>query len=380
MTILIHTADWHLGKTFHSQTSDAAQQERLHQARFAAIETLGDVSRKAGAAAVLVAGDVFHTSEVSDRSVVAALDAIGRIALPVIVIPGNHDHGGPGSVWDRSTFRDQRQRRAPNLVVLTGPPCVHQVDDIDILAVPIMDRFQTVRLRDLSEIASGDRPRVGLVHAPVGSFDEDGSGRALSMDGAEALNLAYLALGDYHRQQTVPNVPMPTWYAGTHEPDNFLSHHQIGGRQGGCLRVEVERGRPTQVSPLALPDGLNWTRIAAPLRSDADIDRLEADLRALSGGRAHRALCRIDVDGSELGFAASSRFRILITTLAPEFELLAVQGAVREAPSDSELAELTGHSGLVGRAAEQLHRLINDPTRASVAREALARLHRQGRG
>ena len=380
MTVLIHTADWHLGKTFHSQTSDSAQQERLRQARFAAIETLGVASRAVGAAAVLVAGDVFHTSEVSDRVVVAALDVIGRIALPVIVIPGNHDHGGPGSVWDRPTFRDQRDKRAPNLVVLTGPPCVHQVGDVDIFAIPIMDRFQAVRLKDLSEIAMSDRPRVGLVHAPVGSFDEDGSGRALGTDGAESLKLAYLALGDYHRQQEVPGLPMPTWYAGTHEPDNFPSHHQVGGRIGGCLRVEVESGRPAQVSPLALSEGLHWTRIAAPLRGDADLDKLEADLRALSAGRAHRALCRIDIDGSELGFAASSRFRNLIEVLGPEFELLAVQGAVREAPSDTELTELTGRAGLVGRAAEQLHHLIADPARAAVAREALARLHRQGKG
>ena len=57
MTVLIHTADWHLGKTFHSQASDVAQQERLRQARFAAIEALGIASRAAGAAAVLVAGD-----------------------------------------------------------------------------------------------------------------------------------------------------------------------------------------------------------------------------------------------------------------------------------------------------------------------------------
>ena len=380
MTVLIHTADWHLGKTFHSQTSDAAQQERLRQARFTAVETLGVASRAAGAAAVLVAGDVFHTSEVSDRVVVAALDAIGRIALPVIAIPGNHDHGGPGSVWDRPSFRDQRDKRAPNLVVLTGAPCVHQVGDIDVLAVPIMDRFQAVRLKDLSEIAISDRLRVGLVHAPVGSFDEDGSGRALGTDGAESLKLAYLALGDYHRQQEVPGLTMPTWYAGTHEPENFPSHHQMGGRTGGCLRVEVVPGRPTVVTSLPLPDGLNWTRIAAALRSDADIDRLEADLRALSGGRAHRALCSIDVDGSELGFAASSRFKTLIALLTPEFELLAVQGAVREAPSDTELADLTSRAGLVGRAAERLHHLIADPARASVAREALARLHRQGKG
>jgi len=377
MTIFIHTADWHLGKTFHAQAADPARQERLRLTRFAAIESLGAAARAAGAAAVLVAGDVFHTSAVDDRTVVAALDAIGRIGLPVVAIPGNHDHGGPGSVWERPIMREQRERRAPNLTVLLGEPCAHRVGDIDVLAIPIMDRFQAVRLRDLASVAAGDRPRIGLVHAPVDAFSEVDGGRALATDGAEALGLAYLALGDYHRQQAVTDLPMVAWYAGTHEPDNFPSHHQAGMRQGGCLRVEVS-SQGLAVTPLRLDDGLCWARLAAPLRGDADLDRLEADLSSLSTGRAQRTLCRVEVEGSELSFAASARFRALIDRLAPNFELLAVDGAIREAPSDSELAGLTARSGLVGSAAERLYRLIEDPAQAPIARAALARLHRHG--
>ena len=157
MTVLIHTADWHLGKTFHAQSADPARQERLCQARFAAIDALGVAAREAGAVAVLVAGDVFHTSAVTDRVVVAALDAIGRISLPVIAIPGNHDHGGPGSVWQRPILHEQRERRAPNLIMVLGGPCVHHVGEVDVLAVPIMDRFQAVRLGDLAPHATGEQ-------------------------------------------------------------------------------------------------------------------------------------------------------------------------------------------------------------------------------
>lgn len=379
MTVLIHSADWHLGKTFYRHAADPERQQKLRQARFSAVEALGAVAEAEGASAVLVAGDVFHSNEVSDRVVVAGLDAIGRIGISVVAIPGNHDSGGAGSVWERPSLREHLQRRAPNLVILQGAPCIHRIGDVDVIALPVMERFQAVRLRDLAPLVDQLRPSVGLVHASLGEFDEDGSGRSLDLQEGESLGLAYLAMGDYHRRQAISGLPYPAWYSGTHEPDNFPSHRQTGLRAGGCLRIEISGDHKADVRPLDLRDGMRWIRIKSLLRGEEDLDRLEAELSDLALGRAQRTLCCIDVADSELGFAGIHRLRRLQDRLEPNFELLSFEGEVREAPTGDELGELSGRPGLPGLAAQRLQKLAGDPVLGPLALAALARLHRSVR-
>ena len=379
MTVLIHTSDWHLGKTFYRQAADPERQQKLRQERFRAVEALGAAAEAEGAAAVLVAGDVFHSNEVSDRVIVAALDAIGRIGIPVVAIPGNHDSGGAGSVWERPSLRDQLQKRAPNLVVLQGGPCLHRVGDVDVLALPVMERFQAVRLRDLAPLVDQLRPSVGLVHASVGEFDEDGGGRSLDLHEGDSLGLAYLAMGDYHRRQAIPGLPYPSWYSGTHEPDNFPSHRQTGLRAGGCLRIEISGHENADVRSLDMGGGMRWIRLRALLRGEEDLDRLEAELSDHASGRAQRTMCCVDVADSELGFAGMQRLRQLQARLEPDFELLSFEGEVREAPTGEELGALSEFPGLPGLAAQRLQEISADPVRGALALAALARLHRSVR-
>jgi adenine-specific DNA glycosylase len=65
---------------------------------------------------VVLSGDI--TQRARPAQFQAARDFVRRLGAPVLAIPGNHDHGGPGSLWHRAEFERQRQRRAPNLQVL----------------------------------------------------------------------------------------------------------------------------------------------------------------------------------------------------------------------------------------------------------------------
>jgi DNA repair exonuclease SbcCD nuclease subunit len=42
---------------------------------------------------------------VTKATVSSACAAIGSLRIPVFVIPGNHDHGGPDSLWEGIAFR-----------------------------------------------------------------------------------------------------------------------------------------------------------------------------------------------------------------------------------------------------------------------------------
>ena len=98
---LLHTADWQLGKPF--QHLPATLPPLLREARFAAVRThrrtRDDATRLA---AVLVAGDMFDSNLVPERTIVQALAAMRGFAGPWVLLPGNHDarsRKGSGAGW-----------------------------------------------------------------------------------------------------------------------------------------------------------------------------------------------------------------------------------------------------------------------------------------
>lgn len=372
MTTLLHTADWHLGKSFHRFAEAPGLQAELRRARLDAIDRLGVAAREVGAAAILVAGDVFHTSEVDDQVVVAALDRIGRLGVPVVAIPGNHDHAGPGTIWQRPTFARHCERLAPNLqVVLDAPRCV-PIGDVDVVAAPVLQRLHRQSLAALGAVGSRQGcARVGLVHGACHEFAEDDASRALDLAGEARAELSYLALGDYHRQQRVAGLHCPAAYAGSHEPDGFPSHHQAGERTGTCLVVEIAGPGRVQVRPMPLAGGLRWVRLVRALQDDAALAVFAAELQELAAGRVQSTLVSLDLDGSRLGYAAARRLDELCSELRPLYLHLERQGEVALQPSADELQAMQGWPGLAGLAAQRLQAQAEGD---AIAPLALARL------
>jgi len=82
---LLHTSDWHLGRTLHGV--DLLE----HQAVY--LDHLVELTRSEGVDAVLVAGDVYDRAVPPVEAVVLLSDTLARLAehACVIVTPGNHD-------------------------------------------------------------------------------------------------------------------------------------------------------------------------------------------------------------------------------------------------------------------------------------------------
>lgn len=383
MIRLLHTADWHLGKTFSTRTEDPARQERLRAMRFQQVAAVGRLAQVEGAAAVLVAGDLFHTRTPEPRCVIQALEAIGTIGVPVVAIPGNHDHEGPGSVWESPLWREQQGRLAPNLIVLSGGPQARVVAGVAVLALPVARRRQNLALQALEAPAAGlppGLPRIGLVHASCGGFAEAEPGPGLDTAGLARLGLAGLALGDYHRQQEVPDLGLPAWYAGTHEPDGFPAAGQDGAVQGGCLRLELTAGQPAVFTPQRLSGGLHWVRRRRQLRDLAAVESLLGGLQDLCQGLLQHLVLQLDLLGSELDLAGQNRLRQGLERLDPLCESCTWDPQqIGLIPGPAELAALQARSGLSGAAATRLLALQEngDPATRRLARAALIRLHRQ---
>ncbi|MFJ7908685.1 exonuclease SbcCD subunit D [Kitasatospora sp. NPDC096204] len=83
---LLHTSDWHLGRSFH--------RESLHDAQRAFLDHLVAVVRSEGVDAVLVAGDVYDRALPGLEAVAMFDDVLHRLAdlgVPTVFISGNHD-------------------------------------------------------------------------------------------------------------------------------------------------------------------------------------------------------------------------------------------------------------------------------------------------
>ena len=116
----LHTADWQIGKPFRNIT-DPQKRFRLQQQRILSVSRIAAVAEEHNVDAVLVAGDLFDSSTVPSAVVMEVLEVIGSMNRPVLVIPGNHDHGGAGGVWQRQDVQRQLKERAPLMQLLLKP-------------------------------------------------------------------------------------------------------------------------------------------------------------------------------------------------------------------------------------------------------------------
>ncbi|WP_370944533.1 exonuclease SbcCD subunit D [Amycolatopsis sp. cg5] len=83
---LLHTSDWHLGRTFHGADLLAEQQ--------AVLEHLAEVVADERVDVVLVAGDVYDRAVPSAEAVRVAAQALARLheaGAHIVLTPGNHD-------------------------------------------------------------------------------------------------------------------------------------------------------------------------------------------------------------------------------------------------------------------------------------------------
>lgn len=287
MIRFLHTADLQLGMPFNKVPGDRGAQLRTW--RFEAIDRCVTLAHQQDAAFILVAGDVFDDNTVDDRVVIQACARFATSRVPVIAIPGNHDHGGPGSVWHRRAFVENRPA---NLTVLEQQePMVLAQGRVVLLPAPLLHRQvrgdTTVHWsRELGRSLAPDAVRIGLAHGSVTDFGGEGQNQ-IDPRRAEQADLDYLALGDWHGTR---EIGRRTWYAGTPEPTGFRDNNA-----GNALVVSAGRAEVPRVTPVPIGQG-RWVRHDADLHSTADVHGLEGWLASLDAPL--QTLVRLELRGA----------------------------------------------------------------------------------
>jgi len=289
----LHTSDWQLGMTRAFLTSEASP--RFSQARIDAIAVLGRLAAEHEAKFIVVAGDVFESSQISRETLVRTLEALKRVPVPVFLLPGNHDPLDGASIFSTKEFRD-----APDHVIVIRdqtPIPVPGAEGVEVVGSPWRTKHPNADL--CAELAAALDPapagvtRIAVCHGQTDNLSPDASQPAI-IDLASAgvaireNRFHYLALGDRHSVTPAGDTGR-VWYSGAPVATDFVEEDP-----NQALLVDVEAGR-CEVTPLAVGD---WHFVAEHFTvNDADdVERFRTWLDELPG--KERTAVKVGFTGS----------------------------------------------------------------------------------
>lgn len=276
---VLHTADFHAGKTLRGYD----RTPEIHEA----LQEIAGLARSEKADAVLVAGDLFDGVNPSADAEAAVFEFFLRLkeaGIPSAVIAGNHD-----SASRLQSLAGLLNWVGAGVVAQPSNNLSHMVRHLEtangrlvVGALPYLSERRLVKTADLWGADAGlwrQKYREGMEHfllALAGQFEvgavnmlmlhatfdgavASGSDRGVKFDlehhytlGSQQIPAAtqYVALGHVHKPQTVSGSPL-TCYSGSILQLDFGE----GGEKKQVNLVEVEVGKPAQLHALPLVSG-----------------------------------------------------------------------------------------------------------------------------
>lgn len=298
---ILHTADWHLGKTIEGRDRQTEQEQCIGE--------ICDIAEQEGVDLVLIAGDVFQSPNPSAAAEELFYNALDRLAdhgrRGVVVIAGNHDSperlcaaqpladrlgitlvGLPVDElqpWSGTAAKVRRVACGPSWLELAVPNCEHNAV---IIALPYPSEGRLRRLvaqslaesalqqgyhdwiagtmRQLSAHYRTDTVNLATSHIYVKGGIESGLDSETPIQqigGAYAVDPAvfppgaqYVALGHLHRPQAVAGHAAPIRYAGSPLAYSFAET----GYTKSVVLADIKPGKAAVIReiPLSAPKPL----------------------------------------------------------------------------------------------------------------------------
>lgn len=259
---LLHTSDWHLGRSFHGVGLLGAQAEY--------VDHLVELVRSEALDAVLVSGDVYDRALPAPDAVALLSEAVTRIidaGARVVISSGNHDSA------IRLGFASELLADA-GLHIRTDPARIGEpvlLDDVAIHPLPylepasssvgdllgVTERSHTAVLRAAMDRVRTDLARRGprsvvMAHCFANGGASSDSERDISSGGVGMVpaelfeGVGYAALGHLHGQQRVAETVR---YSGSPVAMSFSEAHQVKG----SLLVDLDADGTARVESVPAP-------------------------------------------------------------------------------------------------------------------------------
>ena len=207
--VVVHSSDLHVD---HDYTA------RLHGGDgTAGLGCVLDAARDLAADVVLLAGDTFDSHRVPQSLIEQAAAVIGASALPVVILPGNHDPAIASAIYRGGPLATVKNL---HVIGVTHDEAVPFPDlSLEVWGRPHRDYddmipFETVRARQtrwLIAMAHGHyEPKPDRSIGPRPSW-------LIGDDDIAATGADYVALGHWNRAVRVGNGVVPAYYSGSPE-------------------------------------------------------------------------------------------------------------------------------------------------------------------
>ena len=269
---LLHAADLHLDSAFRGLTGEKALQRRRESRVL--LDAMAELVRERNVDAVLLSGDLFDGDAVYRETLEHLGRALGTMACPVFIAPGNHD-----PYHSRSPYR---QVDWPDNVHLFADPHITYFELPEHNCVIYGAAFTDVCRED--HILHGftapaeDRLQIMCLH---GDLNEGPYGPVTEAEIAMS-GLDYLALGHVHQYSGLQKAGS-TYYAYPGCPEG-RGFDELGEK--GVLLIEAERGKvEAEFIPLCRR---RYTIVTADVTGRDPREAAEEALREVSGEDAVR--------------------------------------------------------------------------------------------
>jgi DNA repair protein SbcD/Mre11 len=298
---LLHTADWHVGRTLRGRSRTDELERALAQ--------VVAIAKSEEADAVLVAGDIYDQRALSaeaDRLVFETLLELHGLDIPVVAVPGNHDSAprlnALSPVLNHIGCSLVARVRRPQTGGLVEVVSRDGSERALIACVPFVSprRFSDAA-SEFTDIATGyneyddgmgslmgayernfkpDAVNVVLGHLFVSGSRPAGSERQITIGADYAVSpmrlppkATYVALGHIHRPQKVPGAPCEARYAGSLIQLDFGER----GQKKGVVLIEATPGKPPKTKTLEITAGRDLVEVETTVEGLAALTKKVGD-------------------------------------------------------------------------------------------------------
>ena len=374
MVRFLHTSDWQLGMTRHFFSEGA--QERYNQARFDVIRTLGRIAEAEKCQFMAVCGDAFESNQVERKTVARALEALKEVAVPVYILPGNHDPLNEVSVYRSSVFT---QGKPAHVQVIDKSTPIQFDDDVELVGAPWLSKRMAVNPFD--EVIGALEPMMGitrvvLAHGIVDLFTpkKDDPG-VMAVENLElAINsrkASFIALGDRHSYTKVGSGER-IWYSGTPEVTDFGEDEA-----GYALVVELD-GDKVNIKPIHVGQWKFIEKYPVDINTGEDIEAIRKMLEGLE--QKEQTAIKLKLVGSVSLSQASILQKSLETTRQVFGSFQLMDDRLLVLPDDADFSGL-GFAGFAEATVKRLReKMSEEGVEKMTARDALMLLVRLGGG
>jgi DNA repair exonuclease SbcCD nuclease subunit len=162
---------------------------------------------------MLVAGDLFNDNRPGQNTVDFVSAQLGRLDVPVCILPGNHDCYDERSIYRKARFPQ-------NVIVFGEQPTIEELPQLDITVYGNAHLARHSGLRPMQGLTRDGTSRwhVAMAHGNMVRPDIPHPTRPISPAEIRDSDMDYVGLGDWHGFSDQSQGAVKAFYSGAPEP------------------------------------------------------------------------------------------------------------------------------------------------------------------